>query len=461
MSWNLEQQNTLTPQEQQQEDEALKLKTEEELKTFTPDKAKDFIEKTWELLTIDNAEKKEIIKNLWGEAPDFLAEIKEVDNEFKQIMLTKNNEINNLTHQEYKEREKLFFEKLLVFKNKHEPLFEKIDENDWNILDQMIEATKYNKEKHDISWNNLDAIFDASKDWLSNWLLLWMKKYENLLSWWINWIVKLAWNISDMVEKMWLSWFITMIWESIYNDFKKILDFDQPTYKIAQSIWKFLVDIIIQLISWWIWLAWKLASVINKLVPNWLIKKWLNASVKTWDEFLSAFTWVKPELLSKDWLKSLWLSWTWNAIWNELMYYAWVTPYMVLRDWAKLWISTIELIKKQGFTIDKIAPAIYKTPDWKTIVKLHKFNEKIDFQKTEKALRWLIHVKEKRILPEFSKINDIIKITWIEQKYSNRTENLQKEEKEEYLKNFSNTPLFKEMFWILDSKYLKNKDKFV
>ncbi|MDQ7008830.1 MAG: hypothetical protein Q9M94_00890 [Candidatus Gracilibacteria bacterium] len=109
MSGEVQQENTLTPQELQKQDEALKLKNEEELKSFTPEKAKDLIEKTGELLTIDNAEKKEIVKNLGDKAPDFLAEINKADNEFKEIILLKNNEVQNLTKDEYKEKERLFF----------------------------------------------------------------------------------------------------------------------------------------------------------------------------------------------------------------------------------------------------------------------------------------------------------------------------------------------------------------
>ncbi|MDQ7008831.1 MAG: hypothetical protein Q9M94_00895 [Candidatus Gracilibacteria bacterium] len=318
----------------------------------------------------------------------------------------------------------------------------------------MIESTKFNKEKHEISWNNIDAIFDASKDGLSNGLLLGLKKYENLLDGGINGIIKLAGNISDMVEKMGIGSFISMIGESIYNDFKKMLDFDQPTYKIAQSIGKFLVDIILQLISGGIGLSGKLASVINKLVPNGLIKNGLNTVVKTGDEFLSAFTGIKPELLSKEGLKTLGLSGTGRAVGNELMYYAGVTPYMVIKDGAKLGISTIELIKKQGFSIDKIKPALFITPDGKTIVKLHKFNEKIDFAKTEKALRYLIQIKEKTILPELSKLKDIVKITGMEQRYSNRIDNLSQEN----LEDFSNSDEFKIIYSKLEEKYYKKDE---
>jgi len=51
---------------------------------------------------------------------------------------------------------------------------------------------------------------------------------------------------------------------------------------------------------------------------------------------------------------------------------------------------------------------------------------------------------------------------WIQQqKYSNRIESLHQEEKEKYLKNFSNTPIFKEINSILEKKYLNSKNSIV
>jgi len=454
----IQQENKLTPQEQEQQNEALKLKNQEELKSFTPEKTKELIEKTWELLTIDEAEKAEIVKNLGAEAPAFLAEINQLDNKFKAIIWDKYKQVENLTKEEYEQQMKLFFEKLIPFKNKNEKILEKIDENDWNWISEKIYETRYDKEKHDWFFDTFDAI----KDWLPNWLLLWIQKYEKLLDLDINWINKLVDNISNMIEKEWLLDFLENIIWSIWEDLKKMLDFDQPTYKIAQAIWKFLIDIIMSLATWWLgtWIKVftkinSISSKFNKLIPDWLIKDSVKYAWKTTDEFLKAFTWVKPELLSKEWLKEMWLIKSWTAIWNELMYYSGNTPYIMIREWAKQTLNLIEQIQKQGFTFNTLKPKVFQTPDWKTFVKLMKYEEKLELKTIEKTLRLLTWIKKKEVTPTINQLVEVSKKAWVYEKWNNRFDSLIKE------KDLSKTNFFQEIYAILESKYKKYNKNYI
>jgi len=59
---------------QEQKDTQDRLQNERLLKT-NEKTAQDFIKKSWDLLHIDNDEKKQIEKKLWDKAPEFLAEI--------------------------------------------------------------------------------------------------------------------------------------------------------------------------------------------------------------------------------------------------------------------------------------------------------------------------------------------------------------------------------------------------
>ena len=464
MSDETQKENTLSIQEQEKQDEALKLRNDEELKSFTPEKAKDLINKAWELLTIDDYEKKEILKNLWDEAPDFLAEIKNADNEFKQIMKIKNNEYQSLTSKEQEEKMNLFFEKLFIFKETNYDLLEKIDDNDWNWINSWIEATKFNEKDHWSFWDTPEALWD----WLANWMLTKLNQYQNIFENWVEWLKKMLDAILD--DPVWL---IKSLWEEIKKELSNLLDFDWPTYKIAQTIWKFLVDVIIQLISWWAWIVWKLATTINKLIPDWIIKKWLNKTVDFSSNVITNSISINPKLLSKEWIKELWLKWTWKKLWNELMFYWWSTPYIIYNEWREILKSTWDLknwiketnktLKKEWYKIpvDKMMTAI--TLKWEYVVQIVRLEKKLtpETKMWKEALKYL-NLVEKWIknITEI-KFKKIAELTGEAALWNKRIIEYTSNKNDPNLENFWQSNLFKEFYIQLEKKYQNKKDDYI
>jgi len=103
-----------TLQEQQTYIEKIDSQNNEFL-SFNESRLKKLIKNTWDLLEIDNYEKKEILKKLWDEAPDFLAEIKTVENEFKWLMLNYNSENKHLICWKTKRKDEVIFWKIISF----------------------------------------------------------------------------------------------------------------------------------------------------------------------------------------------------------------------------------------------------------------------------------------------------------------------------------------------------------
>ena len=454
MSNETQKENTFSIQEQKKQDEALKLRNEEELKSFTPEKAKDLINKAWELLTIDDAEKKEILKNLWDEAPDFLAEIKKADDEFKQIMKIKNNENQSLTVQEKEERMNLFLEKLFIFKETNYNLLEKIDDNDWNWINSWIEATKFDKNYHWGFWNTPEAIWD----WLSNWMLTKLNQYQNIFEGWAEWLKKMLDAIlNDPV------WLIRSIWDEIKKELSDLLDFDWPTYKIAQTIWKFLVDVIIQLVSWWAWIVWKIATTINKLIPDWIIKKWLNKTVDFSSNVVTSSIWINKNLLSPKWMKELWFKWTAKKIWTEAIYYWWFTPWIIIKEWHKLykniksfntWAKRVnKQLVKEWYKIPSEAYVNLRKFDWQVIVMLVKIEKKIESNAWKEALKYL-NLVDKWIKSLTRKnFSKIAILTWKSLLWEKRIDGYIKKENDPNLEKFWQSNLFREFITQLKEKY--------
>jgi len=162
-------------------------------------------------------------------------------------------------------------------------------------------------------------------------MLIKWNQYQNLFEWWPEWLKKLL----DAILNNPLS-LLKSIWEEVKSQLSNLVDFNWPTYKIAQTIGKFLVDVILQIISWWAWLIWKIATTINKLIPEWVIKKWVNKSVKSTSNVVQNSIWINKDLLSIKWMKKLWFNWTIKKLWTEAIYYWWVTPWIVLLEWKHL-----------------------------------------------------------------------------------------------------------------------------
>jgi len=377
---------------------------------------------------------------------------------------------------------KLFFDlehvqNILNFKEKNTALFEKIDKLDWNKLDYLIEDTKYNKDNHDWLFNSFDAI----KDWLWNWILLWAKKYETLFTQIFDWnpyeaMSKMFWNISQLVEEIWLWDFLKLIAWNLYDDFKKMLDFDQPTYKIAQTAWKFLLDVIIQLISGWAWIVWKLAKIIDKIIPDWMLKNW----IELWWKIIWESIWIKSQklklweqnfekstssnFLSRQSMKETWIKWEASRLTNELMYYWWATPYIIYNELRK-WKETVgNLVKWAKETNKELAKNWYKiqtenlmtaiTPNWDTVVKMVKLEKKINPETkiAKEAIKYLNIIEKGLEKININKLNIAIKLTGKSFLWEKRIHS--------YQENPKNDPdIFKDLISNLEKKYLNKKEE--
>lgn len=436
-----------------------------------------FDEETRELLKVNSYEIKQIENKLWNaKSKEFLSEIKSVEWEYNILLNEYNNNIKNLDNKENSELIKLFFEKLSVFKEKNEPLFEKIDKLDWDKLASLIEDTKYNKEKHEGFFNTFDAIWD----WLLNWILLWAQKYQHIFEKMTDWnpvenITKMVNNISDMYEKMWGYDFLKLIAWNLWEDFKKIFDSEQATYKIAQSVWKLVLDIIMSLISWWVWVAWKLVKVLDKIIPDWLIKEWIK---HTWN-FVWEISWIKYQtfwlknhklkvadtptnFLSTKSLGELWIKWEMSRLTNDLMYYWWATPYIVFNESRKVLNNALDLKKWVTKTNKELAENWYKipseqlisaiTPDWNTVIKMVKIEKKIQpvTNLWKEAIKYLNLVEKWIEVLDTDKLHKIVVLTWNIEKYEMRIKHY-----EENKENESN--LITELKWELEKKYRSQK----